>query len=432
MTDFLRISFVVILCMCLLVSCSKPNEVSSSIPAITSSQSSSVPASQISEPEPEPHSPVGSLDPTPLIESATGNYWICIYQPQGTYEINKITDGLQYSVLDLIRLCSAPFAIDPLLIGFDIQKGMITLDWESSFVDSLIDAEQENFFLASVCMTIKQNLQQSEWFNLKKDGREYISPNITLELDQAYEYPPLRIGDGTPEYYTAIREAVPYPGMLSLESESLFEDMSEEMRPIIELLMRAGVPAIDAEAPADLPDEFVVGSALNNLPMYSTYYSDYDYIEELIPIGAAVNDTTFTLKEHVEAAIYEMFGNIDFNHISVDGWIYHETEGVYTPPHRGGGALQVPYIFTSIEGQNSIVIEASYLYYGMNGFIHPETGYFIDPEQSELLVPQAARLVPRYDIILRKTAIGWQLYSHKLSKQITPDREEITAEINSN
>ena len=431
MASRLRLLFAFVLCICLFAACSKAEDAPPELAPESQQEEILLEDSSAPEKEIEPVLPVGELDPTPVIESVTGDYSLCIYQPEGIYIIEKIPAARKYSVLELIKLCGESFGIDPLLIGFDIQKGMITLDWESGFIDLLIDEEQEKAFLGSVCMTIQRNLQQAEWFNFKKDGDVFISQNTVLEADQPYEYPPLKLGDDSPEYYTSLRAEVPYPGMISFSEEMPFDDISEEMNLIMELLVRVGAPNVDFDSPEKMTDEFIVGCALNNLPMYSTYYTEYDefYVEGLLPIGAAVNDTTFTLKEHVEIAANEMFGDVQFNHVSINGWIWHEKEGVYTPPHHGGGAWQVPYIFTSIEGQNGIIIETAYLHYVMDNFVHPETGELIPKEEAADLVPQVARLVLRHDIALRKTANGvWQFYSHKFSRQIMPDREESAAE----
>jgi hypothetical protein len=237
----------------------------------------------------------------------------------------------------------------------------------------------------------------------------------------------LRIGDAAPEFYAEIRAQLPYMGMVPLEVE-LPASMSDKDAAMVELLVRVGDPGAELSSPKAADNAYLVTCALNNLPLLSTYfYSDDDpyYHEELLPITAAVEDDVVVLREHVEAAVRELFGDVAVHHESADGWLWHEDEGVYTPPHRGGLSYSLPVIFASVDSPDKILLELSYLGMGLGGYYNPET---LEPVEEDQL-SGVARSLSRRDVILTKTPDGYRFYSHRFAEnEIRPTQADSSAE----
>lgn len=99
-------------------------------------------------------------------------------------------------------------------------------------------------------------------------------------------------------------------------------------------------------------------------------------------------------REWADQAAAQLWGpEVQLDHMDVeDDYIYHAAEGVYTPPHRGGGSEVIPYLHTLIPDENGFLAEVSYVQQGEPGTYDPEADQWL-AAYDEFDDPQLAALV---------------------------------------
>lgn len=300
--------------------------------------------------------------------------------------------------------------------GVEQKEGTLILDFQGAYIDDcLTDAEQEDVFLNTLCTTIAQNLASVGSIELRRDGGSYRSLHRTLEAGAPYQWPELVIGGGTAAEYAELRARIPYDGMRSQTVEALrfnivpTDATGEELT---RYLARVGDPGKAVESALDLGTAYMQARALENVMWYTTV--DYGQSEvfhpELLPITTAVGDANVAMGEHVVQTMQELFGNVPFENASLPQWQWHPVEGVYTPPHTGGGSYVQPVILSYEERGDSYRIELVYLRDAM-GVLVDEQGAAISEQNLRSTAETAMRR--REVIVDKKTGGGLLFHSHR-------------------
>lgn len=353
----------------------------------------------------------------PVDEPGRKQITVFLYRPEENNYFpssEPIDDDSVSAILDVvIHVLGLPTAYDT---NIEQIKGQVILDFEGGYIDTcLSDEEVETIFLNSLCATIVYNHPAAEWIDLRRDGSGYRSANRTLEPEQPYEWPELAIGGGTAAEYTDIRAGVPYDGMRAQVVDFLRYDIvptDDTGKELTRYLARVGDPGGPVDSPADLDNAFVLERALENVMWYTTvdYGQPETYHPELLSIATAVKDDTVALREHVELVARELFGDIPFENAEFSPWKWHPTEGVYTPPHMGGGTYTQPVILSYTEVDGGYRVELVYLRDAMGAFID-ESGTIIPEAELQTVAQTRMR---RREVVVSRTGDGEMiLQSHR-------------------
>ena len=159
----------------------------------------------------------------------------------------------------------------------------------------------------------------------------------------------------------------------------------------------------------------------------TNYYADSDsyteerniYADEIKPILASVSakimfEDSCWIKEHIEQTAKILLGD-DFvvKHQDAHGFLYFETEGVYTPPHRGGNVNATPVIYKCEDLGDTVKLEVGYILYSSMGI------YDVDADNGELISENdveeyVKNNLKHREVILKKTKDGgYNIISHK-------------------
>ena len=235
------------------------------------------------------------------------------------------------------------------------------------FCNTLAMTLQKNGFSESVCFLI--------------DGKTGLLGGETWECAELKV-----LESASADECTAIRETIPYSGLKQHGGESYFDfapslkndDMAKKIHHVLKF---GGELTNEFDHPSDMDMENAIQSLIwctepIEIDPDSEYY-DVQIAHQLIPITSSVSqrlafqETCFWLKEHIEQSAYGIFGS--------DAVIKHreprlpykwfETEGVYTPPHMGGGWSIIPHLYSyTVDAENQTVIaEVAYLRNTMQG-----------------------------------------------------------------
>lgn len=427
-----------LLCAALLIAtfaaCSGKQTPSSEEESTTSaSQPSSGEEAFEEEPDMTPVSPTSS----PAAELSGEKHYLFIYEPDSKlYKTFEFTPSSDADLWELVEAVGESLHIEPQAHSITQEKGFVKIDWAAWFVQvNLAQEWLEETYLASVAMTILQNHGTAESIGYTMDGEAYQSEHLSIALNSPYNAPKLDLAGGNEAAFGLIREKVPYEGLKKMwwnESESApFPGLdwgTGDSIDIMGYLLRIGRPAGDATSPSQLDNQYIVYTALMNTALYSTTSTDGKlYREELLPIAAEVEDSQMILKEHVEETVKLLFGDISFNHETIDNWIWHEAAGVYTPPHMGGPGDWVPVVRSSQATESGYTLEVSYLYYGMSGYLDENFQELPEVPSGNLLRFLPANAV-RYEVVLSKSGSSYQLSSFRQLEATAGAAEETSQE----
>ena len=110
------------------------------------------------------------------------------------------------------------------------------------------------------------------------------------------------------------------------------------------------------------PDTYACRNEPERWPLYP---EDDDFLR---PLSDAVQDSEFIPGEWVEATARAIWGEeVPVVHEDAGHWTWHETEGVYTPPHMGVGSEVLPYPHSITQTEDGWTAEVSYLLMNMGG-----------------------------------------------------------------
>ena len=304
-----------------------------------------------------------------------------------------------------------------------MQKSYVTIDLGEEWLDRFSKGEL-NEFCNSLVMTMRQNgVCESVGFRI--DGE------VGLLGGEVWQPAELRLIDsGDPESFTAIRQQIPYTG---IKEPYLFLDVNGEKVPnraaslqgdetadqILRVLALAGDPGEDFDTPAERD-----GGDLVLYLLWATNYvtidpndADYDVqtAQILLPLAASVSERLgaqedwFWLREHIEETARILYGDafsVVHRRPSLP-YKWFETEGVYTPPHMGGGWSVMPYLYRYTEENNVLTAEVAYLIESYDGVYDAAPGEERKPLTSLQEVDDClARTAKRRTVTLHREADG--------------------------
>ena len=330
-----------------------------------------------------------SLTPTQLAEAALA----ALDLPEGI-GISEIRVEKMYPVIDLALTADSPAA------------------------ETLSEPAAVEELLNTISMTMRQAGFYEGGFLL--NGGQFSLVGLILEDDGYGRYVPPALYNQpvTGEEYTALRQLLPYPGLLP--SEEPFTAADEAVRTdypeVYSLVAAAGDVGIYTD-PSQIPEEKRRSAALAAVPdtyrcqqdpaAWPEYPAEDSFLDVLF---AAVDDTQLTPREWVDAAVQTIWGDAGaVTHGDAGQMTYHPTEGVYTPPHMGGGTDTLPHFFSVSETENGCTAEVCYLTMSLAGVLDengewfvPENGYAYrdDPE----LIAFAEERLPRYRLTFVRDA----------------------------
>jgi hypothetical protein len=298
-----------------------------------------------------------------------------------------------------------------------VDESWPIVDFKGSFTDQYLAVEEtRETFLHSVSASIKNQVLISAQITFLRDGEPYYSTiapyegaPLSIKVPGGYSFAQHSISIGTlpPEEYTQLRQTVPYPGLpdnskWSRDEPYIIEPPGERGREFVALLNRM---TFHKRIQFISPDEIDTDSLISIGIWESELLSVEDY-PQLKPIADSVLDIQFRLKEHIEATIQDIFGEVaEIPHHSVNLYDWYENEGVYTPPHIGMSHAPMPVILNCEENETSYILTVVYLD-GAYLWDYP----YDDAEAAEPIVvqlqEQALHTETRYETVLRKQPDG--------------------------
>ena len=320
---------------------------------------------------------------------------IYIYEPyQCKYEVfeykveySKAT--LNQLVYETVNRLNSYIDKESFKVSVSVHKNMAVVDFYDTtdgFWGYLMDEKQHNEFLNSIAMTISQSAGYWPVGFTLDGGKQFKTDFVTLEDDGYGGYdPPELYAEISGEEYAQLRATFPYesswrneiPEVYSWENvlTTAYAD-SVTLRPegMDILLFTAGRIGVFGNSD-ELSDYVKVSAATGALNCIEAFYG-----EEKSPAVKAIREAVmddFIPQEWVEEFTKDIFGpEAKVNHTSTDDYRYHAEVGVYTPPHRGGWAAFIPYIFDVKETAEGYEAEVAYVYIGMGGYGRGPGGWY--------------------------------------------------------
>ena len=355
---------------------------------------------------------------------------IYIYEPyQCKYEVfeYKVEDSkatLNQLVNETVSRLNSYIDKESFKVSVSVHKNMAVVDFYDTtdgFWGYLMDEKQHNEFLNSIAMTIYKAAGYDPGFTLE-GGKQFKTDFITLNDDGYGRFEPVELyAEISGEEYAELRATFPYDDSWKEEmskrrgGEVTFTkvyDDSVTLRPEgMDILLLAAGRTGAFKNSNEISDRVKVSAATDMLDCTGTIYAE-EYTPAAKAISEAVMDD-FIPQEWVEEFVKEVFGpEATVNHVSVNHYTYHAEIGVYTPPHMGGWAAFIPYIFDVKETAEGYEAEVAYVYIGMGGYgMEPGAWYDFNYDYEKLEDDPAAmdfieNKLPRYKVNFKKTDEG--------------------------
>lgn len=307
-----------------------------------------------------------------VYDSARQGYTLTRYPAAG----NETAGQLAQAALDALYPQGEGIALN----GIRVERGFAVVDLaltpDSPAAQALTDEEAVTALLNSLACTLRENGLYSVGFTL--DGAGFSLGGATLEDDGwgSYEPEPLYNQPLTREDFARLRALLPWPGLKTGSQPPLAagEQAMETAPEFYTLLWLAGDQGAYAD-PSELDPGMVLRTAIQATPdtyacrnepeRWPLYPQDDDFLR---PLSDAVQDSEFIPGEWVEATARAIWGEeVPVVHEDASNWTWHETEGVYTPPHMGIGSEVLPYPHSITQTEDGWTAEVSYLLMNMGG-----------------------------------------------------------------
>lgn len=224
---------------------------------------------------------------------------------------------------------------------------------------------------------------------------------------------PLKPMEAEPSAFAGMRAAAPYTRIGTEWLEELMEPVNDGKlkKEIASLLSQADLWDATFSEPAQLDGDSIL---LSSISMTQACFRDADsesFHKELEPIFASVSaelgfyEDMIWIQEHVEQSAKILFGpDYALTHHSFSKYRYFPEEGVYTPPHTGGGINCIPAVLDVAENGDAVAATVSYAVMGLGGYF--ELGDFENVIAEEQLIPHLKSQARRFTVSLRKTEDG--------------------------
>lgn len=205
-------------------------------------------------------------------------------------------------------------------------------------------------------------LEQSSSLSLP-GAQSSIQDETEKDTSRAVLIEPLK-----PEEYAQLRAMIPYLGLSEVNLlgnegfDYIIDPPGKRGKEFVELLSRVnfGSDIMEYDSPKDIPDSTLIYIGIRSIDYYN---AREDEGFPLRAIEEAVGDYQFYIKEHIEAAIGEIFGEVsDITHGDVAYYRWYENEGVYTPPGIGCDWPLVAVILDSKEQNDRYILTVAYVY----------------------------------------------------------------------
>jgi len=353
-----------------------------------------------------------------------GQRYLYVFQPEtNNYRrVRAIENDGTLTMKKLLDLVSAELGVKPQAqslyfkpnpsAGADGDASWPVVDLAGEFIDgALAGAGDEARFLNSVSASMRDQHLVNAKITFLRDGGPYRSAHLSFGAEEAYPQPAISLGTLTPEAYAALRATAPYSGMSDMYMGDYYKIIlepphQEHGKEFVQLLMRVGDPGRNIASPADFSNQELLWMGIESAQMQ---YVDDDS-SPLQPIVDSVEDFEFTLREHVERAIEDIFGQkLVLRHQDVGYFRWHENEGVYTPPHIGGVEHPLPVIYTCEEKADRYILTVGYITQSL-GYIEEEHWNEYVAELREYALSEAPR---REVVLLRQPDGAVTFYSHR-------------------
>ncbi|MBS4784540.1 MAG: hypothetical protein KH009_00335 [Clostridiales bacterium] len=345
--------------------------------AVDSGGSAGLPASEESSAAPA-HRPEA---PAVELSSPDGVVTPVVYQGDGVYRMGESqpADGAT-DLYDLFCLAAEEILPEgelPRVNSISAPKGYyvewdLSADWlERYTVDEL------EWFGNTLWMTLSWNSRDIASMAFLVDGQ----PGLLGE--DTWQAPPLRLlRDSTAADFTAIRAQVPYSGLVPVADygDAEYDFMPQELQDdpvaleIRRLLTQTGWLG-EFTGPEDVDQRRMITTLIWATPSVTASPAEPDARQELIPLIADVSaqtgiweDTAF-LKEHIEQSARLLFGEemVVQHQRPWLPYIYWEEQGIYTPPHMGGGWSELPILLSYQAAGEGYTARVAYLQESMGG-----------------------------------------------------------------
>lgn len=312
--------------------------------------------------------------------------------------------GGNITLMELVAAVEGQLGVEIPVLSVTQQKGMVTVNLAGSFPEDYTKGQMEQI-LTTLAATLQQNHRTFEWIQYQLEGEVGI-------FGEEYPIPPLKLLEGDPEEFAAIRAQIPYEGLQQYPVEGILETDETGQR-LAEYLSLVNLPYETVSSLSDLANEHKLRTSVSATRHYETYEGSDTYRPELKPLEAPASELIgfleqwFWLKEHVEESAKLLYGeDVSLVHGDFGKYRYLELLGVYTPPHMGGGGQTIPVIFEYEDLGDRLQAEIAYVVAGMEGYVAPlGPGEWEDipQDQLEAYLRDKAR---RYEVVVQKLEDG--------------------------
>lgn len=297
-----------------------------------------------------------------------------LYEKREAGEVPKTLYDVLCTVAGELKLPAPP------VLSIKQQKGMVTVNLAPEALE-LYSKDEQSVLFNSFSMTLGKNHSGYEWIQYQLDGEWGVFGG------EEWQTAPLKLMEGDQADFKKLREGIKY-----LPAETYYNKLDEmnainsdaTAKEIAELLSSAYIEKEVFASPAELPVGDVVQSGLHLTQGYVTRagaasYMGYPVADELEPIFASVSlkldmqEDLIWLEEHVEQSIKRLFGSgYVFEHQTAGKYTYFPEEGVYTPPHMGGGYGVLTAVLDYADSGENMTATVSYACEVMGGIFEPK------------------------------------------------------------
>lgn len=371
----------------------------------------------LSDPSPEITAPPAELKEAEVITVYRAYLYTDIFEP------TKVTlDKDDLTVLDIIREAEKVLEVKLPILSVTEDRGMVTVNLSHNFTDTY-NKREIDAILSTVGMTLRENVKNYNDLIYQIDGE-------TGPFDEWYTLPVLKLIDGTPKEYAAIRAKVPYEGLNSIPNILEYDETGNKIAGFLSRLLPLDK---DITSVKELDNQYILLTAIFQTKYYLTESAEGEeerYREVLKPIEGPVSGKLITngpieiqywLKEHLEQSARLIFGEyVTLTHEDLYNYKfkYFDIEGVYTPPHTEVGPHPRPFLLDYKDMGDRYRVKVAYVLESLGyepPYIDPDTQEGISEAELKDYVKTKCR---QREVILRKAEDGsLQFVSHRYLPQ---------------
>lgn len=326
-------------------------------------------------------------------------------------------DQTDLTVLDIIRAAEKVldkiFDVELPIIEVTEDKGRITVNLSHDFTDKYDkrDERELDAILDTVGMTLRENVKNFSRLSYQIDG-------VAGPLNQWYELPVLKLIDGTPGEYAAIRAEIPYEGLDKIQEVTEYDETGNRIATFLSRLMPLDR---DVASVKELDNQYILQTAIFQTKYYFSALVEGEkerYRDALKPIEGPVSsklykngpiEIQYWLQEHLAQSARLIFGEkVTVRHENLYNYKfkYFEIEGVYTPPHTEVGPNPRPFLLNYEDLGDSYRVKVVYVLESLGydpPYSDPDTKEGFYEKELENYVQTKGR---QREIMLRKAADG--------------------------